>query len=92
MSRERVRIAFILAPLNNLDIFVCNIGNTYRNAKCREKLLIESGTEFGTEKRMVMIIERSLHGIKNAGAAWRKNLAETLKLIGYKSSEEDADV
>ena len=43
---ESVRIAFLLVSLNNLDIFVCDIGNTHLNAKCREKLFTEAGTEF----------------------------------------------
>ena len=92
VSREIVRISFLLASLNDLDIFACDIGNAYLNAKCREKLRTESGTEFGTEKKMVMIIARVIYGLKSSGAAWRSKLAETLMLIRYKSSEADADV
>ena len=33
VSRESVRIAFLLAPLNDLDIFACDIDNAYINAK-----------------------------------------------------------
>ena len=35
VSRKSVRIAFILASLNYLDIFDCGICNAYLNAKCR---------------------------------------------------------
>ena len=56
VSRESVRIEFILESLNDLDIFECDIGNAYLNPKHRKKLLTESGTEFGNEKVMVMII------------------------------------
>ena len=35
---ESVRIVFLLAYLNELDIFACNIGNAYFNIKFREKL------------------------------------------------------
>ena len=38
VSRESVRIVFLLASLNDLDIFSYDIGNAYLNAKCREKL------------------------------------------------------
>ena len=38
VSREIVRISFILASLNDLDIFACDIDNAYLNIKCREKL------------------------------------------------------
>ena len=82
VSRESVRIAFILASFNALDIFACDIVNAYPNVKCREKLWTESGIEFGTEKGMAMIITRALYGIKISGAAWREKLAETLMSLG----------
>ena len=50
VSRERVRISFLLTSLNDLEIFACNIGNAYLNTKCREKLCTEVGTDFDTEK------------------------------------------
>ena len=92
MSRESVRIAFLLASLNDLDIFACDIGNAYLIDKLREKIWTEAETEFGTEKGMVMIISRELYGLKSSGAACRAKIAETLILLGYISSKEDADV
>ena len=89
---ESFRIAFLLASVNDLDIFACDIGNAYRNTNCREKLWTEAGTEFDTEKGMVTTIERASYGLKRSGAAWRGKLVETLMLLRYKSSEEDADV
>ena len=71
VSRESVSISFLIASLNDLDIFACNIVNAYLNSKCREKLFTESGTEFGTEKVMVMIISRGLYVIKSSSAARR---------------------
>ena len=44
VSRESVRIAFLLASLNDFDICACYIGNAYLNAKYREKIWTESGT------------------------------------------------
>ena len=92
VSRESVRIAFLLESLNDLDIFVCDIGNAYHNEKYREKLLTESGTEFGTEKGMFMMISRALYGLESYGATLRAKLTETLMSLGYKSSTADADV
>ena len=67
--RESVMIAFLLASLNDLDIFACDIGNAYLNYKLSKKLWTESGTEFGTEKGIFTIIERALYGLKSSGAA-----------------------
>ncbi len=36
VSRDSVRIAFLLAALNDLDVLACDIGNAYLNAPCRE--------------------------------------------------------
>ena len=71
VSRESVRIAFLLASLYDLDIFACDICNAYLNSKFREKLCTEEGMDFGTEKVMVMIRARVLYGFKSSGAAWR---------------------
>ena len=35
VSRESVRIEFLIASLNDLDIFSWDIGNAYLNKKCR---------------------------------------------------------
>ena len=48
VSVESVRISFLLASLNELDIFACDIGNACLNVKFRKKLWIEAGTDFGT--------------------------------------------
>jgi hypothetical protein len=35
VSRDSIRIAFLLAALNEVDILAANIGNAYLNADCR---------------------------------------------------------
>ena len=44
VTRESVRLLCLIACLNNLDICAYNIGNTYLNYPCGEKLLTESGS------------------------------------------------
>ena len=50
VTRESVRIAFLIAGLNDLDVLACDIGNAYLNAPCREKVWFEAGAEFGSGK------------------------------------------
>ena len=38
VSRDSVRIAFLIAALNDLDVWAADIGNAYLNADCREKI------------------------------------------------------
>jgi len=47
LSRDSVRIAFLIAALNDIDIFSADIGNAYLNAKTKEKVHTTAGPEFG---------------------------------------------
>ena len=42
----------------------------------------EVGTEIGTEKLMMVIIERAICGLKRSGALWRAKLSEILMSLG----------
>ena len=91
VARDTVRIAFVIAALNGLEVMSCDIGNAYLNAPCREKIWCEAGTEFGSDKGKVMEIVRALYGLKSSGAAWRAMFASTLHELGYVPSKADPD-
>ena len=44
VTREIVRLVFIISGMNNLDSCVCDIGNAYCNAICPEKLWTKAGS------------------------------------------------
>ena len=92
VSRDSVRIAFLLAALNGLDIKVCDIQNAYLTADCREKIYTIAGPEFGSERGKIMIVKNALYGLKSSGAAFRALLAERLYEIGFEPSKADPDV
>jgi hypothetical protein len=92
VSRDSVRIALLIAALNDLNILACDIQNAYLTAPCREKICIIAGPEFGSEEGKAMIVVRALYGLKSSGAAFRSFLAETLIDIGFKPSFADPDV
>lgn len=93
VSRDSVRIAFLLAALNDVNLLATDIGNAYLNAKPRERVYTTAGPEFGNELQgKPVLIVRALYGLKSSGAAWRSHLANTLFHLGYKSSLADADV
>ena len=50
VSRDRVRIAFVLAALNDLDIMACDIGNAYLNAPCRKRFGLLLGQSLDQDK------------------------------------------
>ena len=46
-SRDSVWLAFMIAELNDIDVFDAYIGYAYLNTSCREKTWTKAGPEFG---------------------------------------------
>jgi hypothetical protein len=92
VSRESVRLAFLIAALNDIDIMSCDLENAYLNAECQEKIWFEGGLECGEDKGKVLIVVRALSGLKSAGASWRAALAKVLAGLGFESTKADPDV
>ena len=63
--RETVRIAFLIAALNDLDVCAADIGNAYLNADCKERIWVKAGKEFGAGEGKSMIIVKALYGLLN---------------------------
>ena len=92
VGRDSVRIAFLYAALNKLDVLGCDVSNAYLNAPCREKLWVEAGPKFGDDQGSVIIIRRALYGLRSSGAAWRKMLMQVMLDLGYTNTLADQDV
>ena len=92
ISRDSVRLAFIIAELNGLDMMACDVGNSYLNAPCRGKIWFVAGLEHGERKGRVMVVVRALYGLKSSGASWRAMFAETLSEMGFVPTQADPDV
>ena len=56
VTRERVKLAFIISGMKYIYICAFDIGNAYLNAPCQGKLLTEGASEFGSEKGHVFLI------------------------------------
>ena len=94
-SRDSVRICFMLAALNGLDVLSADIGNAYLNAPCREKIHVICGPElFGKEHEgKFAVICRALYGLATSGASWRDHFATAIQdELGFISSKADPDV
>ena len=92
VSRDSVRIMFMIAALNELDIMSGDIGNAYLNAETSEKVYTIAGSEYGEKAGCVMLIRRALYGLKSSGAAFHRHLANSLQSIGFTSTLSDPDV
>ena len=92
VSRDSVRLAFLIAALNDLDILACDVGNAYLNADCREKVYTIAGKEFGNRAGQRVVIVKALYGLRTSGSAWGSLLSQTLYDMGYLPSKADPDV
>ena len=49
-----MRLAFLIAALNDHDIIACDDGNAYLNAAFREKVWFVAGAEFRSRQGMIV--------------------------------------
>ena len=92
VSRESVRIAFLVAALNGLEVSACDISGAYLNAPAGEKVWFVGPAEVGELKGCVLIVVRALYGLKSSAKAWRTFFSNSLAEMGYTSCRADPDV
>jgi hypothetical protein len=93
VTRDSVRIAFLITALNELDVLAADIGNAYLQAPVREKVLTTAGPEFGPNNvGRTVIIVKAMYGLKSSGAAWHAKLSETLRSMDFTPSYANPDV
>jgi hypothetical protein len=93
VTRDSVRIAFLIAALNDIDILTADIGNAYLQAPAREKVHTTAGPEFGPNNvGKTVIVVRAMYGLKSSGAAWHAKFSKTLRSMEFTPSYADPDV
>jgi hypothetical protein len=70
-TRETIRIALLMAALNDLNVKVGDDLNAYITAPITKKVWTVLGPEFGIDAGKSAIIVRALYGLKSASAAFR---------------------
>ena len=91
ISRESVRIEFLVAALNNLKIEAADIPNVYLNSKTREQVHIVCGPIFGHNQGRVVLMVRALYGLSSR-ECFRKKFAQNLRDMHFKPCRADPDV
>ena len=86
VSRDSIRIAFLVAALNDLEVLAADVQNAYLNAPTKEKIYTIAGKEFGSNAGRPAILIRALYGLKSSGARWRDHMAQTLRDAGFKAT------
>ena len=86
-----VRMGYMIAALNDLQVCAADIGNAFLNGKTREKVYIKAGKEFGQLVGSPLIIDRGLYGLRSSGARFHEHLSCKLRLMGYAPTKADTD-
>ena len=93
VSRDTVRIGFLVAALNDLGILAGDIQNAFLEAPVGEKIFFYAGEEWGADRDRIVKVVRALYGLKSSALQFRNHLAETLgNRLGFKSSLADPDL
>ena len=92
VSVETIRMAFILAAMNNLDVCAADISTAFLYGKTREKVYVVAGPEFGEHAGKRMIIDKGLYGLKTSAARFHEHLSAKLRRMGFKPSKADFDL
>ena len=93
VSLESIRMLFLLAEINNLDIWAADVGNAYLYSKTKEKVFVIGGEEFGTDRKgKPLSIHKSLYGLATSSAHFHEHLAKKLCTMGFKPSKADANL
>ena len=81
VARDTVRLALLLAALNDLDVKVGDVLNAYITAPVTEKIWTVLGPEFGNDAGKRAVIVRALYGLKSAGAAFCTHLSSFIYIV-----------
>ena len=88
-----VRLLFLLAAVNGLEVRAADISNAYLYSKTQEKCMILAGPEFGPDLAgKLIIIFKSLYGLKSAAARFHEHLGVTLRKMGYRPSKGEPNL
>ena len=76
VTRDSVRLVFLLAALNNLDLKGADIKNAFLTAPNKEKVWVRAGPEFGHMEGQIFIVKKALYGLNGASASFRSYFAK----------------
>ena len=92
VSRDSVRLAFLIAALNDLEVMTADLEGAYLNAKPRERLHTRCGPEFGECEGRYAIIVRAIYGCRTSASSWRSTISKVIEKQGFDMCRADNDV
>ena len=87
-----IRMAFLLAAMNNLSACAADIGNAFLYGSTRERVYVIAGPEFGDLAGKKLIIDKGLYGLRSSAARFHEHLSKKIRELGYQPSRADPDL
>ena len=87
-----VRLFDLIAHRDNFKSICGDIGNAFIIAPCLAKGYAVVGPKFGDQQDSIVIIEKSLYGLKSSSRAFRNYFADHLRYAGFQHTRYDRDV
>ncbi len=91
VGMETIRMAFLIAEMNDLSVCAADIGNAFLYGTTSEKVYIRAGEEFGNQKGSFLIIDKGLYGLRSSSARFHEHLSRKLCTMGYLPTKADPD-
>ena len=76
VSRDSVRISFLLAALHEIDMWSCDVTNAYIQAPTKENIWFIADAEFGDNAEKKVLIIRALYELKGSSVAQRSQFVQ----------------
>ena len=89
---ETIRMAFVLASMNNLQVCAADISTAFLCGKTREKVHIKAGKEFGEHAGKTLSVNKGICGLQTSAARFHEALSAKLRKMGFRTSEADFDL
>ena len=77
-SIRSIRTCMFLSELNEMILWMADVGNAYLEAWTKELLYIIAGPEFEPLEGYILIVDKALYGMRSRGARWAERLADSL--------------
>ena len=92
VSLRRVRLVLFLSELNDLESWRTNIGNTYLEAKTKEKVYVITEKEFSNLKGHDLRIRKALCRLHSSELYWHERLVVCLRSMGSFPCKIELDI
>jgi Reverse transcriptase (RNA-dependent DNA polymerase) len=92
VSLRMLRLALLIGELNGLKMMVGEVTSAYLMALTKELIFFKAGDEFGKRAGHLMVVRKSLYGLRTSGKSWHDLLFDTLKDMGFTPSLANPDI